>query len=92
MGAPRPTKMGTIVSLWRYDAGACRALQSAILKAYHLLRLIGIPDFGGVVRLPVDSGHVAQSRDQRLCPKPTGSLARLHRRRCKEFDPWARSV
>jgi hypothetical protein len=26
-GAPRPMKMGTIASLWRYDARACYALQ-----------------------------------------------------------------
>jgi hypothetical protein len=26
-GAPRPMKMGTIVSLWRYDAGAYHTLQ-----------------------------------------------------------------
>jgi hypothetical protein len=27
-----------------------------------------------------------------MCQKPTGSLVRLHRKRCKEFHPWARSV
>lgn len=31
-GAPWPMKMGTIVSLWRYDAVACQALQSANLR------------------------------------------------------------
>jgi hypothetical protein len=31
-GAPRPMKMGTTPSPWRYDAAACRALQSAKLR------------------------------------------------------------
>jgi hypothetical protein len=31
-GAPRPMKMGTIASLWRYDAGAFHALQLIILR------------------------------------------------------------
>jgi hypothetical protein len=31
-GAPRPMKMGTIVSPWRYDAAARYALQSANLR------------------------------------------------------------
>jgi hypothetical protein len=31
-GAPRPMKMGTIVSPWRYDAAAGCALQSANLR------------------------------------------------------------
>jgi len=30
-GAPRPTKMGTIASPWRNDAGACHAPQSSKL-------------------------------------------------------------
>jgi len=29
-GAPRPMKMGTTASPWRYDAAASQALQSAI--------------------------------------------------------------
>jgi hypothetical protein len=32
IGAPRPMKMGTIASPWRYDIGACHALQSVILR------------------------------------------------------------
>src|SRR6266481_9377960 len=31
-GARRPTKMGNIVSPWRYDAGACCTLQSTKLR------------------------------------------------------------
>jgi hypothetical protein len=31
-GAPRPTKMGTIVSRWRYDGGACCAPQLVMLR------------------------------------------------------------
>jgi hypothetical protein len=31
-GAPRPMKMGTIASPWRYDAGACHALLSVVLR------------------------------------------------------------
>jgi hypothetical protein len=29
-GAPRPMKVGNVVSLWRYDAGAYHALESLI--------------------------------------------------------------
>jgi hypothetical protein len=32
IGAPRPTKMGTIASPWHYDAAARHALQSASLR------------------------------------------------------------
>jgi hypothetical protein len=38
IGAPRSMKMGTIVSLWRYDSGACHALQSANLRQPTILR------------------------------------------------------
>ena len=31
IGAPRSMKMGNIVSPWRYDVGACHALQSVSL-------------------------------------------------------------
>ena len=31
-GAPRPMKMGTIASPWRYDAGACRMLRPERLR------------------------------------------------------------
>jgi hypothetical protein len=37
-GAPRPTKMGTIASPWRYDAAARHALQSEILRRPAILR------------------------------------------------------
>jgi hypothetical protein len=36
--APRPTKMGTIASQWRYDAVAHHALQLAILRRSAILR------------------------------------------------------
>lgn len=36
--APRPMKMGTIASLWRYDALASQALQSAKLRLATILR------------------------------------------------------
>jgi hypothetical protein len=32
VGAPRPMKMGNIASPWRYDAGACRAIETPILQ------------------------------------------------------------
>jgi hypothetical protein len=32
LGAPRPTKMGTTVSLWRYDAAACDAIETPVLQ------------------------------------------------------------
>jgi hypothetical protein len=63
VGAPRPMKMGTTASLWRYDAGACRALQSIILRRPAILdyprgRLSS--RFRRVVWLPFDSGHADQ--------------------------------
>jgi hypothetical protein len=36
-GAPRPMKMGTTVSPWRYDAAAWCAIQSAMLRAPAIL-------------------------------------------------------
>jgi hypothetical protein len=37
-GAPRPMKLGTIASPWRYDAPAHSALQSANLRRPAILR------------------------------------------------------
>jgi hypothetical protein len=36
-GAPRPMKMGTIVSPWRYDSAAHHALQSVNLRRSAIL-------------------------------------------------------
>jgi len=52
-------KMGTIVSLWRYDVGSCRALnQHVYTDCDFALRFCGgcrLPDN----RLPFDSGLAA---------------------------------
>src|SRR5215211_9086067 len=74
-GAPRSMKMGTTRSPWRYDAAIRHALQSANLRRPAICttphrRLC--PRFRRVVRLPFDSGPVAQSRDRR--DVPNGSL------------------
>jgi hypothetical protein len=37
-GAPRPTKIGTTVSPWPYDAVGCQVLQSAFLRRPAILR------------------------------------------------------
>jgi hypothetical protein len=37
-GAPRPMKMGTIASLWRYDAVAARAIRPGNLRRTAILR------------------------------------------------------
>jgi hypothetical protein len=39
-GAPWPTKMGTILSLFPYDAAACRALQWVNLRRPAVLRYV----------------------------------------------------
>jgi hypothetical protein len=47
-GAPWPTKMGTILSLFPYDAAACRALQWVNLRRPAVLRYVlawGRPPF-----------------------------------------------
>ena len=46
--APRPMKMGNILSPWRYDALANQALQSANLRLPTILRYasrVAVPDF-----------------------------------------------
>ena len=40
-GAPRPMKMGNIVSPWRYDAAACCAIQLASLRPAAMLHYAG---------------------------------------------------
>jgi hypothetical protein len=54
-GAPRPMKMGTIVSPWRYDAAARRALKSVNLRRPTILRCAAscLPDFAGWSRYPL---------------------------------------
>jgi hypothetical protein len=46
-GAPRPMKMGTIASRWHYDAGACRAIRSGVLRSTSdfVLRLRAVPSW-----------------------------------------------
>ena len=70
-GAPRPTKMGTIRSLWRYDAGACRALQQAVpaticdfalrvSPASRIARVAGYPSIA-VVAIHLESDEKCQT-------------------------------
>ncbi len=44
-GAPRPMKMGTIVSPWRYDAGTCSALRSSKLRCVTIAHFAFTPGF-----------------------------------------------
>ena len=67
-GAPRPMKMGTTRSPWRYDAIADYALQPTNLRWPAIFRYVSWPqssEFRRVVRLPFDSGPLDQSRDRR---------------------------
>jgi len=78
-GAPRPMKMGTIVSPWRYDAMADYALQPANLRRPAILRWRhGRPSSqfrsGGPVTF--DSGPFDQSRDRRDVPTADSCLRR----------------
>jgi hypothetical protein len=79
-GAPRPMKMGTTASPWRYDAAADHALQSANLRRPAISRYASgqlSSRFRRVVRLPFDSGPLDQSQDRRDGPCVDGSgLAR----------------
>jgi hypothetical protein len=51
-GAPRPMKMGTSASPWRYDASAHHVLQPANLRRPAILHFASCAD-----------GHAEQSRD-----------------------------
>src|SRR5262249_35207362 len=44
-GAPRPMKMGTIVSPWRYDAAAAQAIRPDNLRGTSILRYAARPAF-----------------------------------------------
>src|ERR1700686_1214981 len=71
-GAPRPMKMGTTLSPWRYDAATRHALQSVSLRWPAILRydLWAAAGFWRVARLPSDSGPLDQSRDRCDGPQP----------------------
>jgi len=65
-------KMGTIASPWRYDAAACHAPQSAMLRRPAISRYASqaaaFPISHKVVRLPFDGGPLDQSGDRRDVP------------------------
>ena len=64
-GAPRPMKMGTTASPWRYDAAAAQAIPPDNLRRTAILRYASwaaVFLISRVVRLPFDSGPLNQSR------------------------------
>jgi hypothetical protein len=64
-GAPRPMKMGTIASPWRYDVAADQTIRPHHLRRTAILRYASwTPVFpiSRIVRLPFDCGHFDQSR------------------------------
>jgi hypothetical protein len=73
VGAPRPMKMGTIVSPWRYDAATAQSIRPDNLRRTAIFRYVSraaVFRVSQVVRLPFDSGPLSQSRDRRDGPKP----------------------
>jgi hypothetical protein len=59
--APRPMKMGTIASPWRYDAAIRHALKLPSLRCSATQHYtLWIPRYCRVVRLPLHSGHLEQ--------------------------------
>src|SRR5882757_7121798 len=72
-GAPRPMKMGTIASPWRYDAAAGCALRPHNPGCPTIFRYalwMEVFPIRRLVRLPFDSGPVGQGRDRRDGPWP----------------------
>src|SRR5260221_12229663 len=60
IGAPRPMKMGTIASPWRYDVAAAQAIQPEQRRRSAILRYTSwaaVFPISRVVRLPFDCGH-----------------------------------
>jgi hypothetical protein len=73
-GAPRPMKMGTTASPWRYDDAARHALQWANLRRpviLHYASSAAVSPISPVVRLSFDSSHTDQSQDGRDAPLET---------------------
>jgi len=67
-GAPRPMKMGTTASPWRYDAAAAETIRPDNQRRTTILRYASwaaVFPISLVVRLPFDSGPFDQSRDRR---------------------------
>jgi hypothetical protein len=70
-GAPRPMKMGTTASPWRYDAAADETIRPDNQRRTAILRYAlwaTVFPISLVVRLPFDSGPFDQSRDRRDGP------------------------
>jgi hypothetical protein len=64
-GAPRPMKMGTIASPWRYDVAADQTIRPHNLRRAAILRYASwtaVFSISRMVRLPFDCGHFDQSR------------------------------
>jgi hypothetical protein len=67
-GAPRPMKMGTIASLWHYDAAASQAIRPDNVRRTSILRYApwaALFPISRLFRSPFDCGHFDQSREQR---------------------------
>ena len=72
--APRPMKMGTIVSLWRYDAAAALAIPPDNRRRTAIVRYASWAAVFPISRaalLPFDCGHLDQSQEWRDVPKQT---------------------
>jgi len=70
-GAPRPMKMGTTASPWRYDDPAAETIRPDNQRWTTILRYApwaAVFPISPVVRLPFDSGPFDQSRDRRDGP------------------------
>jgi hypothetical protein len=89
-GAPRPMKMGTIVSPWRYDVATAEAIRPDNLRRTAILRYASwaaVFRMSRVVRLPFDgSSHFDQSR---VRPDGPFQASQSHsRNRAIGFGPW----
>ncbi|MCA6105206.1 hypothetical protein [Bradyrhizobium australafricanum] len=70
-GAPRPMKMGTIASPWRYDAAAADVIRPDNQRRTAILRYVSwanVFPISRVVRSPFDCGNFNQSCERRDGP------------------------
>jgi hypothetical protein len=75
-GAPRPMKIGTIVSPWRYDAGAFHALQLIILRLPAILRCAQSRNVFAMPDTDADTAYDPRRVSQKLhCIEPPGRWA-----------------
>jgi hypothetical protein len=89
IGAPRPMKMGTTASPWRYDAAAAETIWPDNQRRTSILRYASraaVFPISPMVRLPFDSGPFDQSRDGHDGPEPEAekSLTTPREARCPD--------